>query len=109
MALGKLPSNYISGNTRQLNLVEDYPEWWTVNLNNIAYGPESITATEHLAVLDTGTSLIVLQESDYERFAQIIYNIGVFDCSGTYCYSYDDTCEYYWDLMEPLQIWLDGQ
>ena len=39
----------------------------------------------------------------------MIYNIGVFDCSGPFCHSYVDTCDYYWEKMEPLNFYLDGQ
>ena len=99
MALGALPSDYFVGDTIKLNLTEEYSDWWTVPLNNIAYGHQSISSTEHFAILDTGSSLLILQYSDYVLFAEMIYNIGVFDCSGPFCHSFENTCDYYYDLM----------
>ena len=38
----------------------------------------------------------------------MIFNIGYFDCSGSFCHSFENTCDYYWDAMEPLNFYLDG-
>ena len=53
--------------------------------------------------------MLSLVYSDYLTFVQMIYAIGVFDCSGPFCHSFENTCDYYWDMMEPLRFFLDGQ
>jgi len=41
--------------------------WWTLDLNSAGYGSQPMGAVKK-AILDTGTSLITLAETDYNLF-----------------------------------------
>ena len=52
--------------TTKLNLVASKDTWWTVNLKDSYYGNIKIGGSFKYAILDTGTSLIGLEESSYD-------------------------------------------
>ena len=52
-----------------LSLVDHYDAWWTVKLHDVEYGGNDIKSSGMgYAILDTGTSLLYLGESDYYNF-----------------------------------------
>ena len=52
------------------------------------------------AIVDTGTSLIAMAESDYLAFTSMIMKASSdFDCSEGFCFSVYHSCNRYWDNM----------
>ena len=49
---------------------EQYKQWWTVNLTGATYGTTNLMQNyvENYAIVDTGTSLLVLEETAYAIF-----------------------------------------
>ena len=74
------------------------------------YGDSSIkNSTINYAILDTGTSLIYIGESEYREFtARLMEAVPDFFCHGTICYSMFDTCDAYHDKLANLTIVLEG-
>lgn len=111
MVFGELPADFIEGEPRNLSTVANHSEWWTVTLDQITYGSELIlepSETPRYAILDTGTSLLSLPEAEYLAFVNEIRQLDAFSCEQAYCYTFENTCDYYWEYMSDLEFWLDG-
>lgn len=104
-------STYI-GNFVSQPLVKHYSTWWTMHMNNVKIGGNSVKLNARsFAIADTGTSLLYLLATDYGYFSQMIENASSdFICNNAnypYCYSAQNTCDAYWDKMESLTLFLD--
>ena len=67
VTLGGIPDGAIVGNMTALDLVPDEDTWWTLELDGLTYGGDSIKESQtRYAILDTGTSLLTISRSDYE-------------------------------------------
>jgi hypothetical protein len=107
---GGAPANSVRGNSATENLYTAYPYWWSVTLGAVTYGGSSIrSTTNNLAIVDTGTSLLYMLESDYINFANKITQASsdfiCLDGNGV-CYSMNQVCENYWPSMQDLSITL---
>ena len=69
MTLGGTPSGATKGETYEQALVDNYDNWWTVKMHDVEYDGDNIKSSGiGYAILDTGTSLLYLGESDYYSF-----------------------------------------
>ena len=78
-------------------------------MNGLYYGDDNIQVSKiDYAIIDTGTSLLYMGTSDYQKFLQKLYDSdhgSELNCEDlTYCYSEDHECDYFIDSMEPLTI-----
>jgi hypothetical protein len=94
-------------------LVTSYDQWWTVRLKNVLLNDVGIhKAAGAFAIVDTGTSLLYMQETDYSYFTAMIMAASPdFNCSSLlydYCFTEANTCDAYWSKMEPLTLVLDA-
>ena len=89
-------------------MTRKYDVWWTVDVEDVRYGHESIKKSNiNYAILDTGTSLIYIGESDYYEFVAKIMEVAPdFDCTGIHCHSIYKTCDHYVDQLHNLSITL---
>ena len=68
-----MPDNIRRGETVTLDLYKKYDSWWTMDLRGSHYGTTNIKASgTNYAILDTGTSLIAISETDYRNFVSTI-------------------------------------
>ena len=96
MTLGGIPDGVVNGNMTKLDLIQDQDTWWTVALDDVAYGASSIKQSQtQYAIIDTGTSFLTLSKSDYEQFSAAVFAVGGFNCEGAICYSQEHTCDRY--------------
>ena len=85
-----------------LDLVGSKDQWWTVNLKESNYGNIKIKGSFKYAILDTGISLIGLEQSSYDLIEAEIKKVDGSQCfSGLGC-ALPHECEYYTDSW-PLQ------
>ena len=110
VTLGGVPDGAIDGKTTTLDLLQDQDSWWTLELDDMAYGSSSIKASQtQYAILDTGTSFLTISRTDYESFSAAVVAVGGFDCAGAYCYSQEHYCDRYQDDLEDLTLTLQGK
>ena len=68
-----MPNNIRKGDSVTLDLYKKYDTWWTVDLRGSHYGTTNIKASgTNYAILDTGTSLIAISNTDYNNFVKEI-------------------------------------
>ena len=108
MTIGGVPDNSIRGERYSHDLIQRYDAWWTVKLSGLYYGDENIKQSRiKYAILDTGTSLIYMGNSDYQLFKEHVMEVAPdMDCSGIYCKSSKHTCDFYTPVLQPLTIQL---
>ena len=107
MTLGGTPPGATRGETYTQDLVDHYDSWWTVKMHDVEYGGDNIKSSGiGYAILDTGTSLLYLGESDYYNFIDKLLNqVPELDCTSTvYCFSTTDTCDKLTPRMSDLMI-----
>lgn len=69
MTLGGTPPNSSKGETYTQDLYDHYDTWWTVKMHDVEYDGDNIKSSGMgYAILDTGTSLLYMGESDYYNF-----------------------------------------
>ena len=78
-------------------------------MHDVSYGGDDIKSSGiGYAILDTGTSLLYLGQSDYQNFiTKLVKAVPELDCtSAIYCFSRYQTCDQLTPKMEPLVIQL---
>ena len=84
--------------THQAITTDDYSTWWTLSLDEITYNSVSVkTNSLKHAILDSGTSLILIPASDYSLFVEQIQSAtgNMFDCGNLdleYCSNAFHSC-----------------
>lgn len=69
VTLGGVVPDSVRGEYFSLPIVKKFDNWWTVGVSDVQYGDSSIkNSTINYAILDTGTSLIYIGESEYREF-----------------------------------------
>ena len=54
-------------------MINSYDTWWTIHLTNAKMNGTSFKVSNaRYAIIDTGTSLLYLLESDYQYFATMV-------------------------------------
>lgn len=98
------------GDSFKLPIVQKFDNWWTVGVSDVQYGDKTIrNSTIDYAILDTGTSLIYIAESEYKEFErQLMEASPDFFCNGLVCYSTVERCDHYHDKLANLTIVLEG-
>lgn len=66
MTFGGTPTNATAGDYIEQSIVSRYESWWTMKLTDVVMGTGSIFKSGgNYAIVDTGTSLMYMLESDY--------------------------------------------
>ncbi len=66
MTFGGTPTNATAGDYIEQSIVSSYDSWWTMKLTDVVMGTGSIFRSGgNYAIVDTGTSLMYMLESDY--------------------------------------------
>ena len=68
------------GAVAKLDLVANKATWWTVNLRGSSYGDIKIGGSFKYAILDTGTSLIGLEQSSFDLIKDEVQRIEGAEC-----------------------------
>ncbi len=96
---GPDPNGYVGSFTSH-NLVrgvlDSKASWWTINYTGSSYdGVVLYTGAdkEAYAIIDTGTSYMLMPELEYTPFAAALMKAGFACGTGSYCYWHYDTCE----------------
>lgn len=110
MTFGSTPTGAINGNFIEMPIVTRYDTWWTLKLTDVKMAGNSIKKSGgNYAIIDTGTSLLYMLETDYSYFVTMVQAASPdFICNSPlydYCYSNQNTCSAY-DL-ENLTIFLN--
>jgi len=109
VTLGGIPANSTRGETYKQSLVTRYDTWWTVSMNAVRYAGTNIHSSSiSYAILDTGTSLLYIGESDYINFITLVMKEAPTmicnDVNEVFCYSNQYTCDYYYDQLSDFEI-----
>ena len=80
---------------------EQYKQWWTVNLTGATYGTSNLMQNyvTSYAIVDTGTSLLLLETSAYDLFSSQVENATGMNCKDSYCYSSSTTCSSFYSNL----------
>lgn len=66
MTFGGTPTNATAGDYIEQSIASRYDSWWTMKLTDVVMGTGSIFKSGgNYAIVDTGTSLMYMLESDY--------------------------------------------
>ena len=89
-----------------LDLIEQLDYWWSVTMTAINYGDDSIQSSNiNYTIIDSGSSLIVLETQDYYNFVdQIKLDVPTLDCTQQYCYTLYETCDQIAPSMKSLEF-----
>jgi Eukaryotic aspartyl protease len=75
------------------------------------YGSTSINSQgTQFAIIDTGTSFLLMAESDYKIFTTQVFlsTEDGFDCSGSYCVSVYKPCDKFVEKLDDIIIYIDN-
>ena len=92
---GEADANDTSGDVFDLKLMQSNNSWWSTAYRGLTFGGTDIHASPmNVAILDTGTSLIALPDSDYNAFVGklLSYSSVPWDCSTYPQCSVDASC-----------------
>lgn len=79
---GSAEANEVFGEVFDLKLMQSNNTWWSTSYRGLTYGGTDIhTSKMNVAILDTGTSLIALPDSDYNLLvSKVMAEDGSWDC-----------------------------
>jgi hypothetical protein len=101
-----LPANATSGGWFTESMNTPYNYYWSMVLGEVLAGSTNIrNSTSNWAIADTGTSLLMMLESDFVGFAEMVTQASPdFNCenANAVCYSYNHTCDVYWPSLKSL-------
>jgi hypothetical protein len=113
VSFGGTPEQYVGDiNFVQQSLDTQYSQWWTMRFHGCLLNGQEISSGKGVyAIADTGTSLLSMVQSDYDKFVQYVQAASPdFKCDtllNDYCYSNTKTCDSYWSLLPNMTIILD--
>jgi len=112
VTLGGSPTGAVRSEWVEQSLMSMYKNWWTLQLSGFYIANVDVPATQKHAIVDTGSSLIILTQTDYQPFQQMIQAASSdFYCDNSvnnFCYSDVSTCEVYWPNMKNLTFVLEA-
>jgi len=78
VTIGAERPDLIVGETVTMQAHTEYPynNWWTLNLKSTSLGGEQLmqNSGQHYAILDTGTSMIIVSKTIYDHFVEKLQN-----------------------------------
>lgn len=118
--IGTTNVSYYNGLLVKQRLERKFSDWWTVSLNNLYFGEDSIRTTAvTYAIVSTGTSWIQISKTDYTNFVYQIQNAGPNAQASLYCHTKLKTlfqncfayvpCSNFSSELKPLTIRLNNQ
>lgn len=90
-------------------MLADNNTWWAVGYQGVSYGGNMLPPSNHstIAIVDTGTSLLVLPKTTYLELKNEFINVGM-TCEQGICASLTLNCTQLAPLLKDLKIMLDG-
>ena len=77
-------------------------------MTNVKINGNGIKPSAKFAIVDTGTSLLYLLETDYNKFKNMIMAASPdFNCNSVfydYCFTNVNTCDAYWNQLQTLTV-----
>lgn len=105
--LGQRPASVENQPVWKQSVKRSYDTWWTVKMSDVLYGETDIkNSGDKLAILDTGTTLMYVGQSDYYSLIdELVGDVPDLDCtSDIYCFTNKYSCDEITPKMSNLVI-----